>query len=355
MELCGANALWRGSPAPAAAAEFKPPPRPVLRLLCAALALLVAVSSLPACINGASSSARIPKAVFIIVDGIPPDVVEQTATPVLDEISAEGAYTRAYVGGAIGEPSESPTISAVGYNSLLTGTWANKHNVWDNSVESPNYTYWDIFRIAKNDNPGLVTAIFSTWVDNRTKLVGDGLEAAGGPKIDYHYDGFELDTERFPHDEAGDHLRQIDAVVAGEAARYIAEVGPDLSWVYLEHTDNVAHRFGDGPEFKAAVRQIDAQVGAVWNAIKVRRTRYDEDWLLVVTTDHGRDAETGKNHGGQSARERAIWIATNSRKLNPGFFQNPGIVDIMPSLADHLGLAIPEPVRKQLDGKSFMK
>jgi predicted AlkP superfamily pyrophosphatase or phosphodiesterase len=326
-----------------------------MRLRCAALLPLVAVLSLPACMTDAGGSARIPKAVFIIVDGIPPDVLEQTATPVLDEISAEGAYTRAYVGGAVGEPSESPTISAVVYNSLLTGTWANKHNVWDNSVENPNYAYWDIFRIAKNDDPGLVTAIFSTWIDNRTRLVGDGLEAAGGHKIDYHYDGFELDTERFPHDDAGDYIRQIDAVVAAEAARYIGQVGPDLSWVYLQYTDDVAHSFGDGPEFEAAVRQVDAQIGAVWDAIKARRTRHDEDWLIIVTTDHGRDAETGKEHGGQSARERAIWIATNSQSLEPGFFQNPGIVDIMPSLADHLGLAMPESVRARLDGKSFMK
>jgi predicted AlkP superfamily pyrophosphatase or phosphodiesterase len=328
---------------------------PVILLRCAALWSIVAVLSLPACITGASTSARIPKAVFIIVDGIPPDVLEQTATPVLDEISAEGAYTRAYVGGAVGERSESPTISAVGYNSLLTGTWANKHNVWDNSVDDPNYAYWDIFRIAKSGNPELVTAIFSTWVDNRTRLVGDGLDAAGGSKIDYHYDGLELDTERFPHDDAGDYLRQIDAAVAEEAARYIGEVGPDLSWIYLEHTDDVAHRFGDGPEFEAAVRLIDARIGLVWESIKARRTRHDEDWLIMVTTDHGRDAETGKEHGGQSARERATWIVTNSRRLDPSFFQNPGIVDIMPSLADHLGLTIPQSVRAQLDGKSFME
>ncbi len=327
----------------------------VVRAGGATLLSLIAVLSLSACMTDATTSAKIPKAVFIIVDGIPPDVVEQTATPVLDEIAAEGAYTRAYVGGAVGGVSESPTVSAVGYNSLLTGTWANKHNVRDNSIENPNYNYWDIFRVAKNDNPALVTAIFSTWLDNRTKLVGDGLAAAGGFKIDYHYDGFELDTERFPHDDGGDYIRQIDAIVVSEAARYIREVGPDLSWVYLEHTDDVAHRYGDGPEFTAAVRLIDSQIGAVWQSIKERRSRHNEDWMILVTTDHGRDAETGKEHGYQSERERSTWIVTNSQRLDDRFFQNPGIVDIMPSLAEHLGLEIPEPVRAQLDGKSFIR
>jgi predicted AlkP superfamily pyrophosphatase or phosphodiesterase len=331
------------------------PMKPVSALSRAALLPLIAALTLSACTTGANTSERIPKAVFIIVDGIPPDVLEQTATPALDEISAEGAYARAYVGGAVGEASESPTISAVGYNSLLTGTWANKHNVWDNSIENPNYAYWDIFRVAKNDNPALVTAIFSTWTDNRTKLLGDGLEAAGGQKIDYHYDGFELDTERFPHDDRGDYIRQIDAVVVAEAARYIKDAGPDLSWIYLEHTDDVAHRFGDSPELSAAIRLVDSQIGAVWASIKQRRTQYNEDWLILVTTDHGRDAETGQEHGGQSDRERTTWIATNSQRLDDSFFQNPGIVDIMPSLADHLGLKIPEPVRAELDGKSFIR
>jgi predicted AlkP superfamily pyrophosphatase or phosphodiesterase len=324
-------------------------------LCCGGLLAIAGSVSISACGTAATAAKRIPKAVFIIVDGVPPDVLERTATPALDEISAEGAYARAYVGGMVGSESESPTVSAVGYNSLLTGTWANKHNVRDNSVENPNYDYWDIFRVAKAHNPELVTAVFSTWVANRTRLLGDGLEAAGGHKIDHHFDGLELDTARFPHDESGHYIRQIDALVAAEAARYIREAGPDLSWVYLEHTDDVAHRHGDGPEFAAAVRFADSQIGAIWESIKERRAHHNEDWLLLVTTDHGRDAETGKDHGDQSERERGIWIVTNSQRLNDDFFLNPGIVDIMPSLARHLGIEIPARVRARLDGKSFVE
>ena len=139
------------------------------------------------------------KAVFIIVDGIPADVVEAADTPVLDEIAAQGGYTRAWVGGEAGGESETPTVSAPGYMNLITGTWANKHNVYDNDVSDPDYRYWDIFRIAKAHDPGIRTAIYSTWTDNRTKLLGNGLPEAGGSKLDFHADGYELDTERFPH------------------------------------------------------------------------------------------------------------------------------------------------------------
>lgn len=316
------------------------------------LSALAACSLFAAC--GTENGSATPKAVFIIVDGIAADVIESTPTPNLDEIAGIGGYARAYVGGEAGGESESPTVSAVGYNSLLTGTWANKHNVYDNDVDSPNYAYWDIFRIAKAHNPSLSTAIFSTWTDNRTKLLGDGLAEAGGSKLDYYADGYELDTARFPHDDTGEYIRKIDEVVVAEAAQHIRENGPDLSWVYLEHTDWIAHEVGDSSEQTVAVRGADEQIGKIWAAINARQSAHDEDWLIVVTTDHGRDAETGRDHGGQSERERTTWIVTNSNRLNAHFDEIPGIVDILPSIATHLNISIPAPVQAQLDGQSFI-
>src|SRR5450432_2894598 len=84
------------------------------------------------------------KALFIIADGIPADVIEKVPTPTLHAIANEGALLHAYVGGEKGGYSQTPTISAVGYNSLLTGTWVNKHNVWGNDIVAPNYSYYTI-------------------------------------------------------------------------------------------------------------------------------------------------------------------------------------------------------------------
>ena len=301
------------------------------------------------------ADAETPKTIFIIIDGIPADVIESVPTPGIDAVAGDNGYTRSWVGGERGGESESPTVSAVGYNHLVTGTWSNKHNVYDNSIDEPNYEYWDIFRIAKAHDPSLHTALFSTWTDNRTKLIGDGLAEAGGDKLDYYFDGFELNTDRFPHDRESDYIRKIDAHVAAESARYVREIGPDLSWVYLQYSDDIGHRHGDGPEMTEAVAFMDARVGEIWGAVRHREQTTDEDWLVIVTTDHGRDALTGRNHGGQTDRERTIWIATNHDQLNGRFSASPPIVDILPSIVTFMGFEMPPEVRAELDGQSFIE
>ena len=77
-------------------------------------------------------------------------MLDKSEIPNLNRIKKDGAMLKAYVGGEKGGYSETPTISAVGYNSLLTGTWVNKHNVYDNDIKAPNYNYPTIFRLFRN-------------------------------------------------------------------------------------------------------------------------------------------------------------------------------------------------------------
>jgi hypothetical protein len=294
---------------------------------------------------------RARKVVFIIADGIPADVLEKAATPNIKKVIAAGTYLPAHVGGNLDTYTQTPTISAPGYMDLLTGTWGYKHNVWDNAVKAPNYQYKNIFRLLKEARPASKIGIFSTWLDNRTKLVGEGMPAAGNLKFDYKADGYELDTVAFPHDKLSLYTHNIDEKVVAEAAQCLRQNAPDLSWVYLEYTDDMGHRFGDSEQQRRAVGYVDEQVGKIWAAIQERTKQHPEDWLLVLTTDHGRDAATGRGHGGQSARERATWLVLSDKKTN-AYAQRPpaSITDVLPTIARFMQLPLPQATQRELDG-----
>jgi predicted AlkP superfamily pyrophosphatase or phosphodiesterase len=231
--------------------------------------------------------AQTKKAVFIIIDGVPHDVIEKLSLPHFGAIASEGGFAKAIVGGEKGGYSQTPTISAVGYNSVLTGTWVNKHNVWDNDIAAPNYAYPTIFRLLKESDPQKKTAIFSSWLDNRTKLVGEGKPETGGHFFDYHLDSLEYDTLNFPHDKGAQYMHRIDQRVTEEAAKVIREEAPDLTWVYLEFTDDMGHRYGDSPQYYEAVKAADEKLGRIWEAIQYRKNQFGEDWLLVALAKTG--------------------------------------------------------------------
>ena len=302
-------------------------------------------------VTGTFAQNKTRKAVFVIVDGVPFDVIKKLNLPAFKEIAKTGGLAQTLVGGEKDGYSQTPTISAVGYNSVMTGTWVNKHNVWDNDIAAPNYNYPTIFRILKTAQPEKKIAVFSSWLDNRTKLIGDGLKETGEIKMDYYADGYELDTVQFPHDKNRDFMHRIDEKVTAEAAQSIREQAPDLSWVYLEYTDDMGHMYGDSPQFYKAVEYADQQVKKLWEAIQYRQKNFNEEWLIIVTTDHGRNVETGKDHGGQSEREKAGWILTNAKGLNQRFLSGKSaMVDVMPTIARFMNIAPEIDVAREVDG-----
>jgi hypothetical protein len=112
----------------------------------------------------------------------------------------------------------------------------------------------------------------------------------------------------------------------------------------------MGHRHGNSQQLDDAVLKMDKQIQRIWEAVQYRERNFREEWVIYITTDHGRE-ENGYHHGGQSQRERTTWMVTNAKGLNERFKKGKAtIVDIMPSLASFLNVRIPRERLMEIDG-----
>jgi len=298
---------------------------------------------------GFAKDKTIRKSVFVIVDGVPADVLERVNTPAIDSIAKTGGYHRSIMGGDVGKVTETPTISAVCYNSILTSTWSNKHNVWNNDIKDPNYNYPTIFKVLKDINPNAKIGVFSGWEENRTLLVGDDAIGTGRLHVDYFFHDSDKNTERYPSDDTM-RIFKLDQDVVDCAARCIIDEGPDVSWIYLWYMDDSGHRYGNGERFDQDLQMVDKQISQIWSAVKSREAKTGEEWLTIITTDHGR-TEDGYGHGGQSERERTTWVAMD-RPGNKHFNAERYVLctDIMPTICNFMKMRVSVKIAREWEG-----
>ena len=85
----------------------------------------------------------------------------------------------------------------------------------------------------------------------------------------------------------------------------------DFVFIIYEDTDSAGHDFGftyNNPAYKNGFRTEDAYGYEVIKAIESRETYETEDWLIIVTSDHG---GIGTGHGGPSIQERMNFVVMN--------------------------------------------
>ena len=85
----------------------------------------------------------------------------------------------------------------------------------------------------------------------------------------------------------------------------------DFVLIIYEDTDSAGHDFGfsfNNPVYKEGFLTEDAYGYEVIKAIEARETYETEDWLIIVTSDHG-GIRTG--HGGPSIQERMNFVVMN--------------------------------------------
>jgi predicted AlkP superfamily pyrophosphatase or phosphodiesterase len=184
-----------------------------------------------------------------------------------------------------------PTVSGPSWSTLLTGKRQDVHKVTSNKFLAHNLAEApDVLTRARTSNPSLTTYAAAGWP----------------PLIDPNDVGPVIADQghiRFFNDGETLGYLQVDKEVLDHSLKTLKEIGPDISFVYFCGVDEAGHKFGavETPYFDAIAR-IDGYLKQLHEILRER----NEEWVLVVVTDHGHRDEGG--HGGDSPQERASFV-----------------------------------------------
>ncbi len=241
------------------------------------------------------------KAIIIGYDGCRADVL----TEMQDENSAisallnDGAsFNLAYCGGVnYPTPNTQDTSTAPGWCSILTGVWADEHGITGNDI-TKSLEHKTLLTTLVEENVIDSSSFITKWKGHFDRNNATYLE-----EKDYcEKNNLNVSFNRCKNDEAS-HEYTLSEIGKKDCADFI--------FVIYEPTDSTGHNYGftiNNPRYKEAFKTADNYGFETINAIKQRETYNTEDWLIIITSDHG---GIGTGHGGASIQERMTFIASN--------------------------------------------
>ncbi|MCM4170694.1 DUF4983 domain-containing protein [Arenibacter sp. TNZ] len=239
------------------------------------------------------------KVLIIGIDGCRPDGITAANTPNLDALMANGTYS-------LDARNTGITSSGPGWSSMFTGVWQDKHKVVDNSFSGSDFTrYPHFFKYIKETYPEGRTVSVSQW-----HPINDQISQGS------------VDITRNTEDSSVD--------VKNKA---VAELGvEDLTalFVHFDDVDHAGHGTGfsiGNPNYIQAIETVDVSIGALMEALRSRENYNNEEWAILVSTDHG---GIGTSHGGDSDEERTIFVIVSGDKIPKGIISKTTTEVIVP-------------------------
>jgi bisphosphoglycerate-independent phosphoglycerate mutase (AlkP superfamily) len=134
-----------------------------------------------------------------------------------------------------------------------------------------------------------------------------------------------------------------DAEVARLAVEALGRHDPDAMFVYFGNVDVAGHNHGfhpSVPQYTDAIHAVDGHVGAVIAALRARPSHADEDWLVLVCTDHGGQGTRHGDGAGVPEIYNTFLIASGPSAPRGAIDAPTALVDVVPTALAHLGVAV---------------
>lgn len=298
-----------------------------LVLVAGALAMLgVATDSIAAVGGAGRCPARKPKALLIMLDGARADALAAARMPAVSSLR-DGSWAPGYKGAwtLFGQnvPDARPS-SAANHTAIFTAVNAEKSRVFNNGqTKDGKYAEWPTWLKRVTDAvPGTKGLFIFSW--------GEGKQYPSSPNV------------RFIHDSDANNGKNLAKILAAPDA-------PDAIQYFIDLPDHGGHSAGFYPfsrEYLHALYTSDTYIAAALAAIRSRPTFKDEDWLVMVTADHGGYARSHGMWGGQAS---TIPLVLSGRNTPAGRLPGaPRHYDLTATALAHFGL---NPAALKLDGR----
>lgn len=145
------------------------------------------------------------------------------------------------------------------------------------------------------------------------------------------------------------HFNSDEEVKEEAVKSFSKEVTPDVTVLQFTSVLDAGKNAGfsiDKEEYASAITKVDGYIGDIFNTIKENENYKYEDWLIVVTSNHG---GIGKEYGGSSFSERNIFSLYYhkdivSQELNAELLTSPRLYGDASGVRGRNESALPEEV-----------
>lgn len=212
----------------------------------------------------------------------------------LEELKSQGGIFLSYTGGD--KDCKQETSTPQGWAAMLTGEWAKVTGVYSPRDVLTN-TDTVLTEFAKKGKKSVFNAIWGPHFDTTYR---EEIRKAKEQNLPVEFNRIEDNDDILTE-------KMINSVTTEDC---------DISFCIFELPDHTGHETKPGfwngnPQYVKAVTECDKNAYKIINAVKARKTYNDEDWLIIISSDHGGHRTT---HGRQFYSDKMIFIATNKKE-----------------------------------------
>jgi predicted AlkP superfamily pyrophosphatase or phosphodiesterase len=267
------------------------------------------------------------RVLIIGLDGARGELITPEVMPNLHTLAQQGKVDLDAITGDV-------SLSGPGWASMLTGVWCNKHGVLDNDVtwaQSRFDAFPHLIQRINKARPDLITASVTHWAPIHDEILcGDQAagRCSGATIVRTHSTDLEVTQSAIELLSGKDvsflflQLDDIDHAGHGDPAELDAGGFCTQALTGLEGQCVLR---GVNTNYLNVARQTDLYVGRILSALKAR-THYDnENWLVIVSTDHGGGGGVFNQHGFNNTQDRRTFVVISAPSKAQSLIELPGV------------------------------